>query len=62
MHVHAQKGDMEGKFWLCEEEMVVRQEYSYNMSPNELKEIRKIRFENFDFIVYSWKSYFNKKS
>ncbi len=62
MHVHAQKGDMEGKFWLFEEEMDVRQEYSYNMSPKDLKEIRKIIFENFDFIVDSWNSYFNKKS
>ena len=62
MHVHAQKGDMEGKFWLFEEEMDVRQEYTYNMSPKDLKEIRKIIFENFDFIVDSWNNYFNKES
>lgn len=62
LHVHAQKGEMEGKFWLFEEEMDVRQEYTYNMSPKDLKEIRKIIFENFDFIVDSWNNYFNKKS
>ena len=53
---------MEGKFWLIEEEMDVRQEYTYNMAPKDLKEIRKIIFENFDFIVDSWSNFFDKKS
>ncbi len=61
IHIHAQKGDMECKFWILEDEMDLRLDFMFNMSPKDLKEIRKIIFENFDQIVESWNSYFGKK-
>jgi hypothetical protein len=48
MHKHAQKGDMECKFWILEDEMDPRLEFAYNLSPKDVKEIRKIIFEHFD--------------
>jgi hypothetical protein len=61
IHIHAQKGDMECKYWILEDEMDLRLDFMFNMSPKDLKEIRKIIFENFDQIVESWNSYFGKK-
>ncbi|RIW16446.1 DUF4160 domain-containing protein [Algoriphagus lacus] len=60
IHVHAQKGDMECKFWIDEEIMDIREEIGYNLTPKARKEIRKIIFQNFDLIVQSWKEYFKK--
>jgi hypothetical protein len=61
MHKHAQKGDMECKFWILEDEMDPRLEFAYNLSPKDVKEIRKIIFEHFDQIVESWNNFFEKK-
>ena len=61
MHIHAQTGDMECKFWILEDELDVRLEFAYNLSPKDLREIRKIIFAHFDQIVDSWKTYFGKK-
>ena len=48
MHIHAQKGDMECKFWILEEEIDIKEEFVYNLTPSGRKEIRKIIFQNFD--------------
>ncbi len=61
MHIHAQKGDMECKFWILEEEVDIKEEFGYNLNPSGRKEIRKIIFQNFDLIVESWKTYFKQK-
>lgn len=61
MHIHAQKGDMECKFWILEEEVDIKEEFGYNLNPPRRKEIRKIIFQNFDLIVESWKTYFKQK-
>ena len=37
IHIHAQKGDMECKYWLNIEEVEIREEFSFNMSPNAKK-------------------------
>jgi hypothetical protein len=61
MHIHAQKGEMECKFWILESEMDIRNEFAYNMSPKDIREIRKIIFGHFDQIVDSWKIYFGNQ-
>ena len=60
IHIHAQKADMECKFWIFTEEVDIKEAFSYNLSTSGRKEIRKIIFKNFDLIVDSWNSYFNK--
>jgi len=50
-HVHAQKGDMECKFWLNVETFEITEEFSFNLNPSSRREIRKIIFEHFDYIV-----------
>ncbi|MFN8279746.1 MAG: DUF4160 domain-containing protein [Saprospiraceae bacterium] len=60
LHVHAQKGDMECKFWLAPETFEIVEAFSYNLNPASRREIRKIIFEHFDYIISEWNSYFKK--
>ena len=45
---------MECKYWLDVERFEIREAFSYNMSPRDYREVRKIIFENFDHIVSEW--------
>jgi len=60
IHIHAEKGDMECKFWLIMEEYEIKEVFSYNLSPSSKKEVKKIIYQNFDLIVEAWNSYFKK--
>lgn len=52
---------MECKFWLKIEEFEIEETYSYKLTPSERKEIRKIIYAHFDFIVEEWEKFFNNK-
>ena len=58
IHIHAIKGDMECKYWILEDELDIREDYCYNMSAKDKREIRKIIFNNFDSIIDSWNNFF----
>ena len=60
IHIHAEKGDMECKFWLLVEEFEIKEEYSYNMTPASKKELKRLVYTNFDTIVDAWKIFFKK--
>ena len=60
IHVHAQKGDMECKFWLDPDAYEIIEAFSYNLNPAAKKEIRKIIFEHFDYIITEWNKFFTK--
>ena len=60
IHVHAEKGDMECKYWLLVDEMEIREEFAFNLTPQARREIKKIIFQNFDLIVEYWNNYFKK--
>jgi Ni,Fe-hydrogenase maturation factor len=59
IHVHAEKGDMECKFWILIEEIEIVEDFSYNLSPTSRKEIKKIIYQHFDLIVDAWNNHFN---
>jgi len=59
IHVHAQKADMECKFWLDPETFEITEAFSYNLTPAARKEIRKIIFTHFDYLVSEWNKFFN---
>ena len=42
IHIHAEKGDMECKFWLSVEEVEIHEAFSFNLTPTAKKEIKKI--------------------
>jgi hypothetical protein len=42
---------MDCKLWLLPDQYDVREDYAYNPSPNDYREVRRIIFGNFDYIV-----------
>ena len=57
IHIHCRKGDMECKYWIVEDTFDIQEAYSYEMSPRDKKQIRKIIFEHFDYIADQWKEF-----
>ncbi|MGA2053271.1 MAG: DUF4160 domain-containing protein [Opitutales bacterium] len=60
-HVHARKGDCECKFWLHREAYDIEEVFAYNLSPRDTRQIRKIIFENFDYILERWVEFDKRK-
>ncbi len=54
IHVHCRKGDMECKYWLDTEHFDIAEAYAFGLSSKDRKQIRKIIFEHFDYIVEQW--------
>ena len=61
IHVHAEKGDMECKFWLLVEEVEISEAFSFNLTPSAKREVKKIIYQHFDLIIESWNTYFKNK-
>lgn len=59
IHIHAEKGDMECKFWILDEEVELKEAFAFNMNNSDKKQIKKIIFQHFDFITETWYNYFN---
>ena len=60
VHIHAEKADMECKFWLLVDEVEIKEAFAFNMTPASTREIKKIIYQHFDLIVDSWNKYFAK--
>lgn len=60
IHVHAEKGDMECKYWLMVDEVEIREAFGFNLNPASRREIKMIIYQHFDLIVESWHQYFKK--
>ena len=54
IHVHCRKGEMECKYWLDEDNFDIHEAYSYGLTPQAKKQIRKIIFDHFDYLVDQW--------
>jgi hypothetical protein len=61
IHIHAEKGDMECKYWLDVENYEIKEAISYNISAQAKREIRKIIYDHFDYIILEWNTFFDKK-
>ena len=60
IHIHAENGDMECKYWLLAEDVEIREAFSHNLTPSAKREIKKIIYKHFDLIIESWNSHFKK--
>ena len=56
-HIHVQKGDIDCKFWLKVETFDIEDAYTYNLSPGHRRQLRKILFENFDYLVEEYRRF-----
>jgi hypothetical protein len=58
MHIHAEKGEMECKYWIFAEEVAIQEAFAYRLTPAASKEIKKIIYQHFDLIINSWNEYY----
>ncbi len=56
-HIHARKAEAECKYWLRPESFDIELARAYNLKPADEREIRKIIFENFDYILSEYNSF-----
>ncbi len=61
IHIHAEKGEMECKFWLDTENFEIKEAMLFNMTTQSKREIKKIIYDHFDYIALEWNKYFEKK-
>ena len=52
---------MECKFWIFVDEVEIKEDFGFNLTPAARREIKKIIYQHFDLIVESWNIYFNTK-
>ena len=62
IHIHAEKADMECKFWIDEENYELSEAFSYHLTPQARREIKKIIYEHFEYIVFEWYKFFKTSS
>ena len=60
-HIHCVKGELECKFWLDEEAFDISESYSFGLSPRDNRQIRKIIFNHFDYILEQWRKFQEEK-
>ena len=60
IHIHARKAEMECKYWLDTDTFDVKEAFTSNMNSQSKKEIKKIIYEHFDYIVSEWSIFFKK--
>ncbi len=60
-HIHAQKGDMDCKFWLKPDEFEIEEVYFFNASQAGRRQIRKIIFENYEYIIGEYERFHHGK-
>jgi len=58
IHIHAEKGEKECKFWLDVDSFEIKIAYEYGLTPQARREIKKIIYLHFDYIVSEWNKYF----
>jgi hypothetical protein len=48
---------MECKFWLDCDNFDINEAFSYNLSPRDKRQIRKIIYEHFEYIELQWNEF-----
>jgi hypothetical protein len=61
MHIHVLKAEKSGKFFLYEDEVEVKLSTQKKMRSKDIREVKEIIFENFNYIVESWKKFHKEK-
>ena len=61
IHIHAMKADKSCKFMINEELVEITLSKHKRMNNKDIKLVKEIIFENFNYIVESWKEFHNGK-
>jgi len=57
IHVNAEKSEMECKFWIDVDDYELIEAFSYKLTPQAKREIKKTIYDHFDYIVHQWNKY-----
>jgi hypothetical protein len=57
IHIHVQKAEKECKFWIDEDNYDLREAYAFAMSPRDKRDVKKIIYSNFEYIIEQWNLY-----
>ncbi len=61
IHIHARKAEMECKFWIKIKEYDIEAAYTRSVKPRDAREIRKIIFDHFEYIIQQWDDFQKEK-
>lgn len=56
-HIHARKGNSRCKFWLHPDTFDIELAHVYEMTPADHRGVRRIVFENFDYIMLKYNEF-----
>lgn len=60
IHIHAQKAEMECKYWLLMESFDIREAITFNMKPKDKRQVKRIIFQHFDYLAEQWNEFHKK--
>ena len=60
VHIHDEKAEMECKFWLDRDTFEISEVFGYGLTPAARREIRKIIFQHFEYLVNEWDLFFKR--
>lgn len=60
VHIHAEKAEMECKFWLHLDTFEISEAFAYGITPSARREIRKIIFQHFEYLVNEWDLFYKR--
>ncbi len=58
IHIHAEKGDIDCKYWINEADFTIKLATAFNMSSDKINEVADIIYENLQLIKNAWHNYF----
>ena len=61
IHIHARKAGMECKYWIDLKEFDIKEAYSFGLKEKDKRQIRRVIFDHFDYIVDQWSEFERRK-
>ena len=62
VNVHAKKAEIECKYWIDAVNYDIIEAYAFNLDPRSRRQIRRIIFDHFDYIVEQWEEFQRKRT
>lgn len=62
IHVHARKGNIECKYWIDVANYDIVEACAYNLGSRDRRQVRRIIFDHFDYIVEQWEEFQRRRS
>ena len=61
IHIHSRKAGMECKYWIDLKEFDIKEAYSFGLKEKDKRQIRRIIFDHFDYIIDQWNDFERRK-